>query len=118
MQEAIIFTYKNNRIAQLTSSFNYDGDRCAYIAGTRGQIKLHFGWHRALKISIYKENDKKEIKFKKNEYGLNYQVDHVNQCLKKGQTESNIMPLDESISIMDTMDKLRKQWNFKYPMEK
>ncbi|MCX6047763.1 MAG: gfo/Idh/MocA family oxidoreductase, partial [Chloroflexi bacterium] len=31
--------------------------------------------------------------------------------------ESAIMPLDESLSIMQTMDAIRAQWNMKYPME-
>jgi hypothetical protein len=27
------------------------------------------------------------------------------------------MPLDESITIMETMDALRAQWGVRYPME-
>ena len=34
-----------------------------------------------------------------------------------GLTESPIMPLDETLTIMKTMDALRAQWGVKYPME-
>ena len=38
-------------------------------------------------------------------------------CLRSGRVESEIMPLDESLSIMKTLDMLRKQWGLKYPMD-
>jgi predicted dehydrogenase len=41
--------------------------------------------------------------------GLHYQVSHVMSCLYAGQIESDIMPLNESLSIMDTMDRIREQ---------
>jgi hypothetical protein len=38
-------------------------------------------------------------------------------CLREGKLESDIMPLDESLQIMRTMDAIRAQWGLKYPME-
>ena len=35
----------------------------------------------------------------------------------EGQTESEVMSLDESLEIMKTMDSLRAEWGFKYPFE-
>jgi hypothetical protein len=34
-----------------------------------------------------------------------------------GRTESAVMPLDESLRIMATMDAIRGQLGMKYPME-
>ncbi|MGC9357150.1 MAG: Gfo/Idh/MocA family protein, partial [Anaerolineae bacterium] len=39
------------------------------------------------------------------------------RCLRAGKTESDIMPLDESLAIMRTMDEIRAQWDLTYPME-
>ncbi|MDR4494033.1 MAG: Gfo/Idh/MocA family protein [Nitrospirales bacterium] len=41
--------------------------------------------------------------------GLHYQVSEVNRCLRAGRMESPIMPWDESLSIMRTMDQIRAQ---------
>jgi hypothetical protein len=49
--------------------------------------------------------------------GYNYEAKEVMDCLKTGKLESNIMPLDETLEIMKTMDILRSQWHFKYPEE-
>ena len=49
--------------------------------------------------------------------GYNYEAAEVMRCLKTGERESNIMPLDETFRIMETMDTIRRQWNLKYPQE-
>ena len=41
--------------------------------------------------------------------GLHYQVSEVHRCLRAGKLESNIMPLNESLSILATMDRIREQ---------
>jgi hypothetical protein len=39
------------------------------------------------------------------------------RCLREGLPESDTMPLDESIAIMETMDRARAQWGLRYPCE-
>jgi hypothetical protein len=41
----------------------------------------------------------------------------MHRCLREGQIESPVMPLDETLEIMRTMDALRVQWGLKYPGE-
>jgi len=41
--------------------------------------------------------------------GLHYQVAEVNRCLRAGQLESHVMPLNESLSIVATMDLIRAE---------
>lgn len=41
--------------------------------------------------------------------GLHYQVSEVIKCLRAGQIESDLMPLNESLSIMGTVDQIRAQ---------
>ena len=49
--------------------------------------------------------------------GYEYQAMEVMRCLRAGETESPGMSLDESIVIMQTMDRIRAQWGLKYPMD-
>ena len=49
--------------------------------------------------------------------GYNYEAEEVMRCIRAGKTESVIMPLDETLSIMKTLDEIRSQWGLKYPME-
>ena len=49
--------------------------------------------------------------------GYNYEAAEVARCLRAGKLESDIMPLDETLAIMQTLDQLRAQWGLVYPGE-
>jgi hypothetical protein len=49
--------------------------------------------------------------------GYNCEAAAVMDCLRAGQLEHPVMPLEESLTIMDTMDRIRAEWGLKYPME-
>ena len=48
---------------------------------------------------------------------MQYQALEVERCINAGMTESPVMSLDETVSIMETMDEIRKQTGVKYPGE-
>lgn len=118
-QNSIILVHPKNKIAQLSSAIRLDTDREAFIAGTKGSIKLDASWHRSLKITVMtKKRNDKVYEFGEKSNGLHNETLHVMNCIRSGKTESNIMSLNESLSIMKTLDKIRSQWNLIYPMEK
>ena len=40
------------------------------------------------------------------------------RCIRAGKTESDSMPLDHTLRLMELMDELRSQWGLVYPQEK
>ena len=42
--------------------------------------------------------------------GYNHEAAEVARCLRAGERESKLMPLDESIRIMETVDEIRRQF--------
>jgi predicted dehydrogenase len=50
-------------------------------------------------------------------HGLHFQAAEVMACLDRGLTESPVMPWDETLSIMRTMDAIRAPWGLAYPGE-
>jgi len=42
--------------------------------------------------------------------GYNFEAAEVTRCLQAGELESRIMPLEETLSIMETIDAIRDQW--------
>ena len=49
--------------------------------------------------------------------GFGYEAAEVMRCLERGETESSVMPLDETVSVMRTMDGIRAAWGLEYPSE-
>ena len=39
------------------------------------------------------------------------------KCLEEGRIESISMSLDESIKLLEIVDKLKMQWGLRYPFE-
>jgi hypothetical protein len=54
----------------------------------------------------------------KNSELLCYEAQEVQRCLHEGKTESPDMTWDETLTIMRTMDEIRKQVGVVYPEEK
>ncbi|MGF1547895.1 MAG: Gfo/Idh/MocA family protein [Thiotrichales bacterium] len=49
--------------------------------------------------------------------GYQFEIAEVGRCLREGLRESPIMPLDETVAIMQIMDAIRGQWGLVYPGE-
>ena len=43
--------------------------------------------------------------------GYNYEAIEVINCLQNGQLESDVMPLDETLKIIEASDRIRSQWS-------
>jgi hypothetical protein len=50
--------------------------------------------------------------------GYHFELEAVTQGVKAGKLEHDIMPLDETLAIMQTMDAIRQQWGLIYPTER
>jgi len=49
--------------------------------------------------------------------GFHFEAAEFMNCLRQGRLESAIMPLDETLSIMKTLDAVRAPWGLRYPGE-
>jgi predicted dehydrogenase len=117
-QSAVILGYEGGRMALIASATRTETPQEAYLLGTKGRIHIHSPWWKpqTLTLSVNgRANEVMQIPYQGN--GYNYEAAEVARCLREGRTESDTMPLDETLSIMKTMDAIRAQWNLKYPME-
>jgi dihydrodiol dehydrogenase / D-xylose 1-dehydrogenase (NADP) len=89
------------------------------IFGPKGEIRIsgHKYWKLDhMTLTIYGESVK-EFNEPFEGGGYLFQAEEVHRCLDSGQTESEGIPLEETIAIMQTLDQLRAQWGLKYPFE-
>lgn len=112
---AILLGYDAGQIANLSCAITTRTSHEARIYGTEGAIHIP-NFSRATSATL-EVNDKEpmrvEIPFTAN--GYEYQAIEVINCLREGRLESDVMPLDESLSIIKTMDTVRAQWGLEYP---
>jgi hypothetical protein len=48
--------------------------------------------------------------------GMQLEAAEVGRCLRAGLTESPLLPLDETVAIMDTLDEIRRQIGLDYAL--
>lgn len=114
-QSAVLLGYDAGQIASLSCAITTRTSQDARIFGTKGSIYIpNFSRATSATLEVHgKEPLQIEIPFTDN--GFEYQVLEVINCLRAGKLESDVMPLDESLSIVKTMDTVREQWGLKYP---
>jgi len=106
--------FAEDRFGTLTLSTSSKLPNEAYIIGTKGTIKLPEPFHTPLRMETPSGDfttslDPSDRKFNfTNSQALKYEAREVEECLKKGLTESAVMPLDTSIVLAETMAKIRQ----------
>jgi len=118
-QGVAILKYDHGEIADLSFALRTNAVDEAYILGTDGYIKVHDPFAVPTKASLFINSEEVDI-IEEPIIGnaLNYEAEEVMRCMKKGLKESPFMPLEESIEIMEVMDKIRKPWDLVYLNDK
>ncbi len=117
-QAAYILGYDGGGLALLGSAIQTKSPYDGYIMGTDGMIILHDSFWNATRVSL--ECPEKETiiqEFPLHCNGYEYEAMEVHRCLRAGKLESEIMPLQTTLDILETMDNIRLQWGLRYPME-
>ena len=121
-QCAILFKYKNGAMAQLFSTFSANLATEADICGSEGRIRLTSRFYEpSSTIEYYKDRvDSREVipVAKEPGFGYQYEARHVNDCLRKGLTESPVISFADTLLLMETLDKIREIAGIHYPADK
>ena len=114
----IAFEYADSATAALSFSSRIHLRHEARIFGTDGSITIYPGFFHPDRAILERDGKKsKTVHLPHPGNGMQFEAEHVHACLREGVTESAIMPLDESLAIMQTMDKIRRKWKLKYDCE-
>lgn len=117
--ESITLHFKDGRMAVLTHGIYGRSDRKGIFYGNQGYIVVE-NINNPQSISVYDQGDNliKFIAVPEQITGYEYQFEEAARCIAAGKIESESMPLDDSITVMEVMDGLRAQWGLKYPQER
>lgn len=113
-QTAMLFTYPDGALAQLFCAIRTATVGEARLYGTEGQIHIPDFW-RATQAILIRPGQEPECTT--GEAGYHFEAAEVMARVQAGQCESAIMPLEESVAILETMDRVRNLIGLKYPMD-
>ncbi len=113
-----IFQFENGAIASLSSAVSVNVGKSAVFVGDKGKIEVDEFWV-ADKAYVYDNSgnlvDTYEEESRIN--GYEFEAYEVNQCLRESKLESDRLPLQDTLDIMEIMDGIRSKWGLKYKQE-
>jgi predicted dehydrogenase len=130
VQSAAVLTYADGRLAVLQASLLTQLPSDAAISGIRGEIRLAPLWRPEwLTVRRFGEGQgdgrwrtqlRRLARARKlrpatrhvpyTGDGFNYEAAEAMRCMDAGLLESPLMPLEETIQVMETLDAIRAQW--------
>ncbi len=111
----IMLKYKNGATALLYSTISHNTDTICEVFGTEGKIYIPSRFHEQIQYKIKKETGETTTYVRdKTGFGYYHEIEHFNNCIVTGLTESPILPYSLSITMVQIMDDIRKQIGLLY----
>ena len=106
-QTSMLFGYESGAQAVLTCTLLARSPTRASIVGTEARIDVNGDFYAPSAFTLAPRNGEvTHYEFAHLGRGLHYQAAEGARCIADGQTESTIMPLDESVAIIETMERV------------
>jgi predicted dehydrogenase len=110
-QVSMIFGHASGAQAVLNCNSAAKSPTWAAIVGTEARIEVKGNFYSPTRFKLISRQDKVLKRYAKRHagHGLRHEADEVARCIGEGLLESPLMPLDETVSIMETMDAVLAQ---------
>lgn len=113
---SVIGSFDHNVKAIMESSFLTDTPTEAFIYGNKGYIKMHRKFHQTetLEVHLYKSNTTQKIQLPITGNGYVHEIEHVQEHLQQHKTESDLLPLETSLNLINNLDRIRSLIKLEY----
>ena len=118
-QTAIILGFDGGRQAVLHTQLDLRGPNTAVVLGTDARIEIDAVWYTPTSFRVIDaaENVLETYTSEVAGRGMQYQAIALEQMVAAGQTSTEVLPPDETVGIMSTLDEIRRQIGLRYPAE-
>jgi predicted dehydrogenase len=116
---AMQWGYADGRVAQLYCSAAGESPFAALVTGTAGWLSIEPRIHRPARLTVH-DRTGDEVIAAQDEPGNGYALEvlEVQRCLRAGEQESPLVPLDDTVAILDVLDEARRQIGVRYVVDR
>ena len=114
-----ILQYDDGAHSVVTTSLEVAGPNRAAIVGTDARIEIDATFYAPTSFTLIARDGTKVERFvgSVEGRGMECEVAEVMRCMRAGKLESDVLPLDETLAIMETLDEIRRQIGLVYAGE-
>ncbi len=104
--------------ALLSCSIAADTPLTASVTGSLGRIDVPRGFFFPERFTLHREGaEPEEFVAEADPHSFRHEAAEVTRCLRAGERESPLVPLDGSLAVMRTLDAVRDRIGVRYPGE-
>lgn len=116
---ATMFTHASGAVSTTLSASRSAGPNTAHIVGTEARIDIDRVWYTPTSFRVTAPDGTviEEFTSDVEGRGMQFQALAAEEIIASGRTDSDRLPIDESVAIMQTLDEVRGQIGLRYPQE-
>ncbi|HEY9324387.1 MAG TPA: Gfo/Idh/MocA family oxidoreductase [Agromyces sp.] len=118
-QIAVVFGYEGGRMAVTHSASDAQGANTAVVLGTAARIEIDHVWYTPTTFRVVAADGTllEEYRSEVVGRGMHFQAEAVERLVAAGTLTGDLLPIDETVAIMATLDEIRRQIGLAYPGE-
>ncbi|WP_255950863.1 Gfo/Idh/MocA family protein [Streptomyces odontomachi] len=121
LRTGMVLTWEGGAQAVLHCALDAATPVQASITGSRGRIEIPHGFFHPERFVLYRHgHDPEEVVADPADgprSSYRHEAAEVMRCLRAGETESPLVPLDGTLAVMRTLDAVRERVGVRYPGE-
>lgn len=116
---ATIFTHASGALSTSISGSRSAGPNTAHVLGTEARIDIDRVWYNATSFRLVAPDGTvlEDYVSRIEGRGMQYQALAAERLVAAGDLVGDILPIDETVAIMGTLDEVRRQIGLRYPGE-
>jgi predicted dehydrogenase len=114
----INFKYNSGSTAELSSGFAKNTPSMATVYFEKATVEFGPRFHETDKLEIKTKTGTQSFDYNYPVNGFQFEIEHVQNSLHKGLTQSPEMSFEASLELMSTLDKIRNKMGLKYKEDK
>ena len=116
---ATMFRHADGAMSVTLSTSDNGGPNVATILGTAGRIAIDSTWYVPTSFRVYDSNDRVIEAYTSSVEGrgMQFQAAEMERLVTAGLLGGDILPPEETVAIMQTLDTIRAQIGLRYPSE-
>lgn len=109
--------FADGGVGQGFSALNVTTDSTLTLYGTKGWVVVPNFWHPTEYIAQFPGKEPETRTFPSENEGFWHEFEYAANCILRGETDQCVIPLEETVKIMEIMDGMRAEMGVTYPGE-
>ncbi|MEJ8634667.1 Gfo/Idh/MocA family oxidoreductase [Streptomyces sp. MS2.AVA.5] len=118
LNTGMLLGWESGASALLSCSIVADTPMTASVTGTKGRVEFPRGFFHPERFVLHRDGEQpREFAVPADPHPFRHEAAEVMRCLRAGEKQSPLVPLEGTLAVMRTLDAVRDRIGVRYPAE-